>query len=78
MRARQWLSNSPIVLNEIPLEDRAFEIDLKEGFLPSIRTRGVLWQAAEDALSSKVRPPDDYFFITKSNFLSKVMTCSIH
>ena len=58
--ARNWLSNSPVVVNEIPPEDRASESDLKEGFLPSIKTLGVLWQAAENAFTFKVRPPDDY------------------
>ena len=74
MHARKWLSNSPVVLNEIPPVDRASEIDLKEGFLPSIKTLGVLWQAAEDVFTFKVRPPDDYFSFTKRNFLSKVAT----
>ena len=47
-------------------------IDLKEGFLPPIRTLGVLWQAAEDEFSFKVRPPDDYLSFVKRNFLSEV------
>ena len=61
----KWLSNSPVVVNEIPPEDRASESDLKEGFLLSIKTLGVLWQAAEDAFTFKVRPPDDYLSFIK-------------
>ena len=63
MRARKWLSNSPTVLNEIPSDDKASEIDLKEGHLPCTKTLGVLWEAAKDA-----------FTFTKRNFLSKVAT----
>ena len=51
---------------------RKTEIDSTEGFLPSIKTLGVLWQAAEDAFSFKVRRPDDYFSFMKRNFLSEV------
>ena len=40
MHARKWLSNSPTVLNEIPSDDRASEIDLKEGHLPCTKTLG--------------------------------------
>ncbi|XP_067040969.1 uncharacterized protein [Acropora muricata] len=74
MQARKWLSNSPVVLSEIPPEDRASEIDLKEGSLPSIKTLGILWQAAKDAFTFKVQPPDNHFSFTKRNFLSKVAT----
>ena len=74
MQARKWLSNSPVVLSEIPPEDRASEIDLKEGSLPSIKTLGMLWQAAKDAFTFKVQPPANHFSFTKCNFLSKVAT----
>ena len=74
MQARKWLPNSPVVLSEIPPEDRASEIDLKDGSLPSIKTLEILWQAAKDAFPFKVQPPDNYFSFTKRNFLSKVAT----
>ena len=74
MQARKWLSNSPVVLSEIPPEDRASKIDLKEGSLPSIKTLGILWQAAKDAFTFKGQPSDNYFSFTKRNFLSKVAT----
>ena len=74
MHTRKWLSNYPVTLNETRPADRASEIDLKEAFLPSIKTLGVFWQAAEDAFIFKVRPPDDNFSFTKRNFLSMVAT----
>ena len=40
MRALKWLSNSPIVLEKIPLEDRKAEVDLDRSQLPSAKT---LW-----------------------------------
>ena len=53
MHARKWIQNSPVVLNKIPPNDRASAIDLKEGFLPSFKMLGVLWEAAEDAFTFK-------------------------
>ena len=48
MHARKWLSNSPEVLSAIPLEDRASEIDLDSGKLPTVKTLGILWRAKKD------------------------------
>ncbi|XP_015765556.1 PREDICTED: uncharacterized protein LOC107344425 [Acropora digitifera] len=72
--SQKLLSSSPVVLSEIPREDRASEIDLKEGSLPSIKTLGILWQAAKDAFTFKVQPPANHFSFTKRIFLSKVAT----
>ena len=77
MHTRKWLLNSAVMLNGIRPADRTSEIDLKqlkEEFLPSTKMLGVFWQAAEDAFTFKVRPPDDYFSFTKRNFLSVVAT----
>ena len=74
MQAQKWLSNSPVVLSEIPPENRASEIALKEGSLHPIKTLGILWQAAKDAFTFKVQPPDNYYSFMKRNFLSKVST----
>ncbi|VDH93668.1 Hypothetical predicted protein [Mytilus galloprovincialis] len=41
MYARKWLSNSKAVLQCIPEEDRASQVDLDEGYLPSVKTLGV-------------------------------------
>ena len=45
MHVRKWLSNSPKVLEKIPVDDRASEVDLDQGHLPSVKTRGILWVA---------------------------------
>ena len=72
MHARKWLSNSKQVLEKIPEEDRAAEVDLDKGSLPSVKTLGVLWLAKEDVFTYKVNPPKDDYPLTKRNFLCKV------
>ena len=74
MHARKWLSNSQVVLQSIPEEDRASEVYLDEGNLPSVKTLGVLWQADNDIFTFKANPPDVNFKFTKRNFLSKIAT----
>lgn len=58
MHARKWLSNSRVVLQSISEDDRASEVHLDEGNLPSIKTLGVLWQADNDIFTFKANPPD--------------------
>ena len=41
MHARKWLSNSEIVLQEIPVEDGAAEVNLEAGSLPATKTLGL-------------------------------------
>ena len=41
MHARKWLANSKQVLKKIPEEDRAAEVDLYKGNLPSMKALGV-------------------------------------
>ena len=72
MHARKWLSNSEQVLEQVPEEDRAAEVDLDKGNLPSMKTLGVLWLAKEDVFTYKVNPPDEKFQLTKRNFLCKI------
>ena len=74
MRARKWLSNSRVVLQSIPEEDRASEVHLDEGNLSSVKILGVLWQADNDIFTFKANPPDVNFKFTKLNFLSKIAT----
>ncbi|CAG2208607.1 unnamed protein product [Mytilus edulis] len=74
MYARKWLSNSKAVLQCIPEEDRASQVDLDEGYLPSVKTLGVIWQADNDIFTFKANPPADDFKFTKRNILSKVAT----
>ena len=49
----KWLSNSPIVLSKIPLQDRVNKMNLNEESLPSVKTLGVMWIAAEDVFTFK-------------------------
>ncbi|CAC5424074.1 unnamed protein product [Mytilus coruscus] len=74
MYARKWLSNSKAVLQCILEEDRASQVDLDEGYLPSVKTLGVIWQADNDIFTFKANPPADDFKFTKRNILSKVAT----
>jgi ribonuclease HI len=71
MHAKKWLSNSLKVLENIPIEDRASEIDLNKGGLPSIKTLGLMWIASQDVFTFKVDTPiiDK---VTKRTFLSQV------
>ena len=70
MHARKWLSNSDEVLQDIPEEDRATEVDLSGKHLLTIKTLGVLWFAKEDMFSFKANAPDDSKPLTKRYFLS--------
>ena len=74
MHARKWLSNSKDVLQQIPEEDRAAEVDLDKGSLPAIKTLGILWVAEEDIFTYKVNPPEESYLLTKRNFLRKIAT----
>ena len=73
MHARKWLSNSEVVLKKIPSGDRALEVDLDKGNLPSLKTLGVLWLAKEDIFTFKASA-DAHFQFTKRNFLKKIAT----
>ncbi|XP_064650007.1 uncharacterized protein LOC135501694 [Lineus longissimus] len=72
MDARKYLSNSPKVLAEIPMEDRASQISLDGGELPSVKTLGVMWKAEEDIFTFEPKPVEDDFKLTKRNFLRKI------
>ena len=51
MHTHKWLSNSPVVLSKIPLQDRVNKINLDEVNLLSVRTLGVMRIATEDAFT---------------------------
>ncbi|XP_064633630.1 uncharacterized protein LOC135491588 [Lineus longissimus] len=74
MHARKWLSNSPEVLAIIPDEDRASEINLEEGYLPSVKALGVLWKAEEDAFCYRLTPPAADLKLTKRSLLRRIAT----
>ena len=74
MHARKWLSNSPKVLEKIPTEDRASEVDINKDPLPTVKTLGVTWLPQEDVFTFKANPPEETFQFTKRNFLKKIAT----
>jgi hypothetical protein len=65
LHCRKWLSNSAAVLREVPEGERASEIDLEEGHIPSIKTLGILWIASEDIFSFCLNPPAEDIKLTK-------------
>ena len=69
MHARKWLSNSSIVLAEIPLEDRKTEVDLDRSQLPCTETLGAWWLADQDVFTFKEIAPENSMSYTKQNFL---------
>ena len=71
MLARKWLSKSEEVLQDIPEENRATEMDLSEKHLRKIKILGVLWLAKEEVFSFKANVPDGSRPLTKRYFLSK-------
>ena len=73
MHTHKWLSNSPVVLSKIPLQDKANKINLEEENLPSVRTLGVMWIATEDVFTFGSQVNEE-FELTKHNFLKKVAT----
>ena len=72
MYARKWLSNSVTVLQNIPQEDRASEVELDGGYLPSVKTLGMSWIADSDEFTFKSQNIDSEFKFSKRNFLRKV------
>lgn len=63
------------MLEEITVEDRASEIDLATGDLPSVKTLGVLWKAKEDVFTYKSQHlTDSKQALTKRIFLKKIAT----
>ena len=69
MTARKWLSNSEMVLKEIPEEDRAASVDLENGELPVSKTLGLRWKADEDCFTFNSTIPKNRNF-SKRTFLS--------
>ena len=70
---RKWMSNQAEVLKDIPAEDRAQTIDLKENKLSTTKTLGVLWTADLDTFSFKysLTPETE---LTKRKVLKKTAT----
>ncbi|KAL5018700.1 hypothetical protein ScPMuIL_004422 [Solemya velum] len=73
MLARKWLSNSQDVLQKIPVQDRASEVDLSKSELPNQKTLGILWIAAKDNFTFKAKDCTEEK-LTKRILLSKIVT----
>ena len=58
MHARKWLSNSPTVLSEVPIQHRKSEVDLDRDQLPCTKTLGVWWLAKEDIFIFREHAPE--------------------
>ena len=71
MHARKWISNSTKLLQLVPQEDRAKQVDLKDGQLPTTKALGVLWKAETDAFTFQSKVPTDAN-ITKRLFLKRL------
>ena len=71
MYARKWLSNSEIMLQKIPVEDRAAELNLEAGSLPATKTFGLIWLAKEDTLTFEVSQISAEFNFIKAKFLEE-------
>ena len=72
-KIRRWCSNSPNVLEDIPLEDRVANVNIEESELPCMKALGVQWNAEADTFAFKLNPPKDIEY-TKRGFLKKLAT----
>ena len=52
MHPHKWLSNSQAVLQMMPFEDRACQLELNEDNSLAIKTLGIIWLAEEECLLS--------------------------
>ena len=62
---RKWISNRIEVLEDIPEEDRASQINLEASELPMTKTLGVSWTASDDQFLFHYSPPSDELDETK-------------
>ena len=74
MQSRKWLSYSPEVLEVIPTEHRAAEVDLDRYSLPATKTLSMLWLASSDVFSLRITDRPIMTPLTKRTILSKVAT----
>ena len=74
MKTHKWLSNSFKVLENIPSECRASEVNLDCDEISAVKTLGVLWLATEDVFTFKSDCVLEKFQPTKRNFLKRITT----
>ena len=71
MNAHKWLTNSNKVLQQIPVEERASEVEI-EGEVQGTKTLGILWNAADDVFTFRSQQLEADFIFTKRTVLKKV------
>ena len=72
MKIRKWCSNEPEVLRELPVEDRASNVLLEDGNMPTIKTLGVLWKSKEDVFTFQLVVPPYNEKLTKRKVISLI------
>ncbi|XP_065190766.1 uncharacterized protein LOC135821698 [Sycon ciliatum] len=73
MHPRKWISNSTELLQLIPPEDRAKQVNIQDSILPSTKALGVQWDAETDVFTFRCRAPS-YSVLTKRTFLKILAT----
>ena len=74
MNTHKWLSNSPVVMEQIPIQDRACKLEVDENGLFSIKTLGILWMAVGDVFIFNLKTIEQESKLTKRGFLKKIAT----
>ena len=74
MHAHKWLSNSQAILEVIPPQDKAFQLELHENWSLAVTTLGIIWNAKQDVFTFKLKPIESYFHLIKRNVLKKIAT----
>ena len=75
MHARKWVSNSKQIMEVIPVDDRASNLNLNEDTsLPIVKTLGLWWNANDDHFKYQVSEQLNGTKTTKRKWLSKVAT----
>ena len=50
-KLRKWSSNEPIVIEDIPLQDRLSTLEISKDELLKTKTVGVMWEANKDVFT---------------------------
>ena len=56
-KLRKWSSNEPVVIEDVPKEDRLPTLELDKDILPKTKTLGVMWEAERDVFTFQVQQP---------------------
>lgn len=64
-KLRKWSSNEPVVIEDIPVEDRLPTLEINKDQLLKTKTLGVMWEAARDVFTFHVELPDNNKVPTK-------------